>query len=85
MYVCVCCVCEKTGSDIERFYMYIYIYIIKTHVVHIFYYDPFKFPDECFDFRLELLDEFTEIFLSSFRPFIQKAFQNIVKINSINI
>ena len=26
-----------------------------------FYQDPFKFPDKCLGFRLELVDEFTEI------------------------
>ena len=35
-----------------------------------FYLDPFKFPDKRFGFRLQLVDEFTEIVSSAFGPFI---------------
>ena len=34
------------------------------------YGDPFKFPEKCFAFMLELVDEFTEIVSSAFGPFI---------------
>ena len=36
----------------------------------LFYKVPFKFPEKCFIFRLELVDEFTEIVPSTFEPFI---------------
>ena len=32
--------------------------------------DPFKFPDNCFGFRLGLVDEFTEIIPIAFGPII---------------
>ena len=35
-----------------------------------FYKDPFKFPDKCFGFKLELLDEFIKIVSSAFGPFV---------------
>ena len=36
----------------------------------LFNYDPFKFPEKCLGFSLELMDEFTKIIPSAFGPFI---------------
>ena len=51
MCVCVCvCVC-------------VYVYVCVCVCV---YKDPYKFPDKCLGFRLELVDEFTKIVPSTF-------------------
>ena len=41
---------------------------MKTHFVNIILLG--SFPDMCFGFRLEFVDEFTEIVPSTFGPFI---------------
>ena len=41
----------------------------KMHFVYIIL-NPFKFPDKCLGFRLELVDEFTKIVQSAFGLFI---------------
>ena len=37
----------------------------------VFYWDPFRSPDKCFVFRLEFVDEFTEIVPCTLGPFIR--------------
>ena len=41
------------------------------------------FPDKCFGFRLELVDEFTKIVLSTFGPFIGHHQELFVCVESI--
>ena len=43
----------------------------------------FKFPDKCFGFRLELVDEFTEFVSSAFRPFIGHHQRMFARVNSV--
>ena len=58
------CVCLCVSVCVVGQQSFIHMFSIE------FYKNPFKFPDKCFGFRLELVDEFTEIVPSSFRPFI---------------
>ena len=39
---------------------------MNTHCVYNFLKVPFKFPDKCFGFSLELVDEFTKIVPSAY-------------------
>ena len=51
-----------------------------THFVYIIFYDPFIFPNMCFGFRLDLVDQWTEFVPSSLAPFIghhQGLFANV--------
>ena len=66
--MCVC-VCVRLGSSLS--FKHVLLNNKDTFCLNNFIRFLSRFQDyKCFDFWLELLDEFTEIVPSTFRPFI---------------
>ena len=87
IYVCVCvCVCARV---VRLSFKHVWLNHKDTFCLHNFIKIlNIKFPDKCLGFRLELVDEFTKIVLSAFRPFIghhQGLFACIPVLETINI